>query len=118
MSRRSFTPLRRETAWTYDGVTNGKGKPYTSTNCDGVNAYTTTIGSYDALHNTKTFTVDIPTAETGLSGSYAYTQAHNIDGSLGYVNTPAVANLPAEQSRERAACLPTGGVDEVGRGSL
>lgn len=98
-----------QSQWTYDTVAAGKGQLASSTSYSGGAAYTNTVNSYDAVYHVTGNTVTIPTSETGLAGSYVYTRGYNVDGSFGYVNMPAVANLSAEQLayQRDATNLPT-----------
>lgn len=84
-------------AWTYDTVTKGLGQLATATRTVDGGDYAYKVDSYDAMYNVTGNTVTIPATETGLTGDYTYTRGYNVDGSLGYVNMPAVGNLPAEQ---------------------
>ena len=84
-------------AWTYDTVTSGKGQLATATRTVDGGQYVNKVNSYDATYHVTGNTVTVPATETGLAGDYTYTRGYNVDGSLGYVNMPAVANLPAEQ---------------------
>lgn len=83
--------------FTYDTVTAGKGQLATASSFDGATEYKNTVDSYDPVYHVKGNTVTIPATETGLAGTYTYTRNYNVDGSLGFVNMPAVANMPAEQ---------------------
>jgi RHS repeat-associated protein len=85
------------TKHTYDTVASGKGQLATSSSFVAGAEYKNSIDTYDAVYNVKGNTITIPAAETGLAGTYPYTRNYNVDGSLGFVNMPAVANLPAEQ---------------------
>ncbi|HEV7145393.1 MAG TPA: RHS repeat-associated core domain-containing protein [Pedococcus sp.] len=98
-----------QSQWTYDTVAAGKGQLASSTSYSDGAAYSNTINSYDAVYHATGNTITIPASETGLAGSYTYTRAYNVDGSFGYVNMPAAANLSAEQLayQRDATNLPT-----------
>jgi RHS repeat-associated protein len=83
--------------YTYDTVVSGKGQLATASSYSGGAEYKNTVDTYDAVYHVKGNTVTIPAAEIGLAGTYTYTRNYNVDGSLGFVNMPAVANMPAEQ---------------------
>jgi RHS repeat-associated protein len=85
--------------WTYDTATLGKGLPATSTRYldgDATKAYTTSVGSYNALNRPASQTVTIPASEPGLAGSYTSKITYNVDGTFASNGYAKAGDLPAE----------------------
>ena len=81
----------RLTGFAYDQVTNGRGMLTTTSRYDGSgNAYTSAVTALDAAGRQTATTVAIPTAESGLGGSYAYNTSYNPDGSVHSLRIPAI----------------------------
>ncbi|WP_282204000.1 polymorphic toxin-type HINT domain-containing protein [Kitasatospora fiedleri] len=92
-------------AWTFDTVTNGKGKPASSTRYTsgaGGPAYTTAVTGYDDAYRATGTTITIPGTEVGQAAgtTFTYTTSSTYDRVTGNVQTtklPAVGDLPSEE---------------------
>ncbi|WP_151475311.1 hypothetical protein [Streptomyces albicerus] len=108
-------------AWTWDGagVTNGKGQITSTTSRDTAgNTYTTNVASFDTRGRALSSTVTIPSAVTGLAGSYTTSLAHtsrnpapNRRAEAALRRSTVTASVPAQQARNpqppAAATPPT-----------
>ncbi|MER5227894.1 polymorphic toxin-type HINT domain-containing protein [Streptomyces flaveus] len=86
-------------AWTWDGagVTNGKGQITSATSRDtSGNTYTTKVGSFDTRGRALSSTVTIPSAVTGLAGSYTTSLAYDAADHITKATYPAAGGLAAE----------------------
>jgi RHS repeat-associated protein len=83
--------------WTYDTVSQGKGQLATSTRYESGLAYTYSVGGYNNFYQPTSATITIPTAETGLGGSYQY--------QFGYTPTGAPLNMRYPQIGTGAGLL-------------
>ncbi|MEV0663875.1 RHS repeat-associated core domain-containing protein [Actinomadura luteofluorescens] len=87
------------TTYTYDTVSRGKGKPATATrHLDGAQ-YTNQIRAYDVLGRIQATTINIPQKEGALVGSYTFSTAYNLDGTVQTNTVPAAGGLPLETLR-------------------
>ncbi|MBG0831673.1 hypothetical protein HS041_28490 [Planomonospora sp. ID67723] len=93
------------TQFVYDTVR--KGQLTSATRYVAGQAYTSTVNIYDNLNRAVRSTVTIPTAETGLAGSYQFNTAYNLDGTVQSTSYPAAGGLAAE--------VVTYGYDELAR---
>ncbi|MET9542556.1 ricin-type beta-trefoil lectin domain protein [Streptomyces sp. NPDC006553] len=88
--------------WTYDTVTNGKGKPASSTRYVGGTvgqAYTNAVTGYDNGYRATGMRVSIPGSEIGQTGTYTYTATSTFDKLTGERKTallPALGGLPVD----------------------
>ncbi|WP_329373372.1 polymorphic toxin-type HINT domain-containing protein [Streptomyces sp. NBC_00669] len=94
-------PANQIAKWTYDTV--AKGLPtastrYVSGSGTGGLAYTSQVGTYDALYNPLRSRVVIPSApgEQALAGSYEIDASYNLDGTLESTTDPAAGGLDQE----------------------
>jgi RHS repeat-associated protein len=88
--------------WTYDTAPVARpdgsnvpalGQPASSTRYVNGNPYSATVTGYTATYAASGQTVSIPAVEGKLAGSYTFTNAYNVDGSLSTTNLPAVGGL-------------------------
>ncbi|WP_105970915.1 ricin-type beta-trefoil lectin domain protein [Streptomyces geranii] len=85
-------------SWLYDTVSpNGIGRLTSTSSFSGGNEYKSTVESYDANGRPTKTTVTVPTAETGLAGSYTTTAEYRTDGTPKSMTLPAAANLASEK---------------------
>ncbi|MFC4517930.1 polymorphic toxin-type HINT domain-containing protein [Streptomyces ehimensis] len=82
--------------WTYDTVTNGKGKPASSTRYVDGNAYTSRIDEYDSLYRAKQTSVVIPSNEGPLAGTYMSRTSYLPSGAVMGVSLPQVGTRPGQ----------------------
>ncbi|MEU1183817.1 RHS repeat-associated core domain-containing protein [Streptomyces sp. NPDC005820] len=83
--------------WTYDTGTNGKGLPAASIRYVGGKAYESRVDSYDLRgHRTATSAV-VPSAETGLAGTYRTSYTYNENDQPTSVTQPAGGDLTGEK---------------------
>lgn len=80
--------------WTYDTV--AKGQLTQSMRLAGTASYTRKIDSYDDNYKPSSETITIPPAETGLAGTYTFTNSYTTDGTLASTTYPAGPDLPLE----------------------
>ncbi|RSM41020.1 hypothetical protein DMB66_56500, partial [Actinoplanes sp. ATCC 53533] len=80
--------------WTYDTV--AKGQLTQSVRYEGTAAYTVKVDGYDDGYRPTGQTVTVPTAETGLNGSYSFQSSYAVDGSVRSSTFPVSADLPTE----------------------
>lgn len=88
----SAGPLRAK--WVYDTVSGGKGQLAEATRYDGSNAYSYKITQYDRLYRPVRSAVTIPTAETGLAGTYQTGVSYKPSGVVAGVTYSAAGALP------------------------
>jgi RHS repeat-associated protein len=79
-----------------DGVTPVKGQLFQSTRIDSSRRYVKTISKYDENYRPMVSRVSIPTAETGLGGTYTYGTGYNLDGSVRAASYPDTGDLQLE----------------------
>ncbi|MFI9561596.1 RHS repeat-associated core domain-containing protein [Nonomuraea endophytica] len=82
------------TEFVYDTLR--KGQLTSSTRYSGGQPYTNRVDTYDTLGRATRTSVVIPTAETGLSGTYTFDTPYNNDGTLKGVGYPMAGGLDAE----------------------
>ncbi|MEV4740632.1 polymorphic toxin-type HINT domain-containing protein [Streptomyces sp. NPDC049555] len=82
--------------WTYDTVTNGKGKPASSTRYVDGNAYTSRIDEYDTRYRAKQTSVVIPSSEGALAGTYKSRTNYTLSGSVMGMSFPQVGSRPGQ----------------------
>ncbi|GIE36714.1 type IV secretion protein Rhs [Actinoplanes italicus] len=103
----SVTSNNQVAQWDYDqatfadGVTPVLGQVFQSIRIDSGRWYIKGVTQYDENYRPKVSKVTIPTGETGLGGSYTYTNGYNADGSLAAMSYPATADLNAETIKYR-----------------
>lgn len=96
---------RLRSSWTYDTLTNGKGRVTSSTRYEGGTptvpgaAYTTAVSSYDVAGRPLGSRVTIPSTEGTLAGTYATNLTYNVDGGVKTKSLPAAPGLAAETLR-------------------
>lgn len=97
-------------AWVYDGLTNANGQLTKTISYDNGNAYTMTVNGFTAGYQPTSVTYAIPSAETGLAGSYTYVYTRNVDGSLATTRVPALGGMSQETLTDRYNSMgqPTG----------
>ena len=84
------------TSYTYDTVTRGKGKLASSVrHFDGAQ-YTNQVRGYDTLGRVEAATVTIPSQQGALAGTYLFSTAYNLDGTVQSSSLPAAGGLPIE----------------------
>ncbi|MEV4039125.1 ricin-type beta-trefoil lectin domain protein [Streptomyces umbrinus] len=88
----STGPLRAK--WVYDTVSDGKGQLAEATRYDGYNAYTYKVTQYDRLYRATRTAVTIPTAETGLAGTYQTGVSYKPSGVMAGVTYSGAGALP------------------------
>ena len=84
------------TSYTYDTATRGKGALATASRHVDDAAYTTRILQYDPLGRAEASTVTIPSQQGALAGSYTFSTAYNLDGTVQSSSLPAAGGLPLE----------------------
>ncbi|GIF24529.1 RHS repeat-associated protein [Actinoplanes tereljensis] len=88
--------------WDYDqatfdgGTTPVKGQLFQSSRVDGTTRYVSTVQKYDQHYQPLVSEVTIPSAETGLNGTYQFTTGYNPDGSIRAAGYPATGDLQQE----------------------
>ncbi|MBB5121784.1 RHS repeat-associated core domain-containing protein [Streptomyces eurocidicus] len=83
--------------WTYDTVTNGKGRPATTTRYADGNAFTTRVDEYDSLYRATRTSVTIPAMspdEKPLAGTYDFGTAYEASGAVQSIGLPPAGSLP------------------------
>jgi RHS repeat-associated protein len=99
----SITPTTQLAGWTHDKLANGtvvNGQLASSTRYVNGSAYVTAVTGYNDRYQPTGMSITIPSTETAFAGSYAYTLRYNNgNGSLASVQSPKVADLPAELVR-------------------
>nr|WP_322746857.1 polymorphic toxin-type HINT domain-containing protein [Streptomyces tauricus] len=88
----STGPLRAK--WVYDTVSAAKGQLAEATRYDGSNAYSYKVTQYDRLYRPIRTAVTIPTAETGLAGTYQTGVSYKPSGVVAGVTYSAAGALP------------------------
>lgn len=94
--------VKQLVGWTYDSVTNGKGRPASSTRYvggTGGQAYTNAVTGYDNAYRATGMRISIPGSEIGQTGTFTYTAASTFDKLTGERKTallPAVGGLPVD----------------------
>ncbi|HEX8868155.1 MAG TPA: RHS repeat-associated core domain-containing protein, partial [Lentzea sp.] len=83
-------------AWTYDGATNGVGKPYTTTRFTPEGAYRTAIRTYDPRGNKNEEWLEVPSSVTGLGGLYKTMYSYTTTGQLTAITPHTAGGLPGE----------------------
>jgi RHS repeat-associated protein len=91
------------TAWTFDTVPGGKGRPASSTRYVGGTggaAYATTIKGYDDAYHVTGSTITLPGTDAGLSsGTFSYTTStvyDKVTGNPKQTVLPALGGLPVD----------------------
>ncbi|SBT53106.1 polymorphic toxin-type HINT domain-containing protein [Micromonospora auratinigra] len=79
-----------------DGVTPVKGQLYQASRIDSSRRYVKAVKQYDRRYQPLVSSVTIPSAETGLGGTYVYGSGYNPDGSVSGLSYPASGDLQAE----------------------
>ncbi|MEV8532953.1 ricin-type beta-trefoil lectin domain protein [Streptomyces sp. NPDC051211] len=98
----AVSSAKQLTGWTYDTVTNGKGKPASSTRYvggTGGQAYTNTVTGYDNGYRATGMRISIPGSEIGQTGTFTYTATSTFDKLTGERKTallPAIGGLPLD----------------------
>jgi RHS repeat-associated protein len=82
--------------WEYDTSPGGLGQPAFSTRYTPQGNYITGVSRYDGDGNPAVQTIRIPTAETGLNGTYETTLTYTTTGLLRTASKAAQGGLPAE----------------------
>lgn len=80
--------------WSYDSIQ--KGQLTQSTRYVGANAYSMKVDEYNDAYQPLRQTIAIPSAETGLNGTYTYETTYNVDGSVNRSALPEAGGLAAE----------------------
>jgi RHS repeat-associated protein len=86
-------------AWTYDGITGGRGLLSSSTRYVNGAAYTFATTAVDAGGRPTQQQVTIPSTEGALAGTYTYARTYRVDGTLATTTVPAIGGaggLPQE----------------------
>lgn len=84
--------------WTYDGATNGKGKPYTATRYVDGKPYTSTNLSYTLNGDPVGIQATIPDSQGALAGTYKWITAYDAVTRLPqWTQQPAIGGLPLEK---------------------
>ncbi|WP_433272144.1 RHS repeat-associated core domain-containing protein [Actinosynnema sp. CS-041913] len=101
------SPAVKVAEWTYDTVR--KGQPTGSTRFVGNAAYTTKVDFYDNLNRPTRKRIILPGNEGALApdGGYVFDTVYHPDGSVKASSSPAVGDLPAENT--------SFGYDDLGR---
>ncbi|MFI6317215.1 RHS repeat-associated core domain-containing protein [Nonomuraea sp. NPDC050556] len=81
-------------SWLFDTVR--KGQPTSATRYAGGQPYTTRIDVYDNLNRPVRRSVVIPSTEGALAGTYTFSTAYNLDGTVQSSGFPAAGGLAAE----------------------
>ncbi|WP_344620204.1 RHS repeat-associated core domain-containing protein [Dactylosporangium salmoneum] len=81
--------------WAYD-PTGNKGQLASASRWIGTDEYKVTIRGYTPLYQSTGEDFVIPTSVTGLAGTYSFTRAYKVDGSLSTMSYPNVGGLGAE----------------------
>lgn len=84
------------TSFTYDTVSDGKGKLATATRHHDGAQYTNHIRGYDELGRVEALTVHIPSQQGALAGTYLFSTNYNLDGTVQSNALPAAGGLPIE----------------------
>ncbi|WP_329404853.1 polymorphic toxin-type HINT domain-containing protein [Streptomyces melanogenes] len=84
--------------WTYDGASNGKGRPYTATRYVDGKPYTNTNLSYTLNGDPVGIQATIPDSQGALAGTYKWTTAYDAVTRLPqWTQQPAIGGLPLEK---------------------
>ncbi|MEV6845381.1 RHS repeat-associated core domain-containing protein, partial [Actinoplanes sp. NPDC051411] len=100
----SVTSAGQLAQWDYDQSTFADGKTpvigqlYKTSRIDSNRRYVTTVDQYDQDYRPLQSSVTIPSAETGLGGTYTFATGYNPDGSVSGVSYPATGNLLSEDA--------------------
>ncbi|MFG2084990.1 MULTISPECIES: RHS repeat-associated core domain-containing protein [unclassified Spirillospora] len=86
------------TSFTYDTVTDGKGKLATATRHHDGAAYTKRVLGYDDLGRVEATNITIPAQQGPLAGTYLFTTSYNLDGTVQGNGLPAAGGLPVEST--------------------
>ncbi|MFG2017260.1 RHS repeat-associated core domain-containing protein [Actinomadura geliboluensis] len=84
------------TSYTYDTVTDGKGKLTKSVRHHDGAQYVNEIRGYDELGRVEAATVTVPAQQGPLAGTYLFSTAYSLDGTVQSSSLPAAGGLPTE----------------------
>jgi RHS repeat-associated protein len=77
----SVAPANQRAEWDYDTLSNSRGQLTRSVRYDSGNQYVMAVGGLNATYQPTAVTYTIPTAETGLAGTYTYVYTYAVNGA-------------------------------------
>lgn len=83
-------------AWTYDGATNGVGKPHTTSRFTPEGTYRTAVRTYDPMGNKNEEWLEVPASVPGLGGLYKTMYSYTTTGLLTAATPHTAGSLPGE----------------------
>ncbi|WP_146108040.1 RHS repeat-associated core domain-containing protein [Actinokineospora auranticolor] len=89
-------PNNKLATFTYDGATNGAGKPYTATRYTADGTFITAVTMYDTAGNPNRQVTQVPAAVTGLNGTYTTNYAYTTTGQVSSITPANGGGLPGE----------------------